>query len=187
MKRLVLPPSERGFTLIEVLVAILLVAIGIFGFAKMQALALSSTQVSSARSIVSMQASSLAAAMQGNRTYWASGVAPASFSTAQSTVTDATGVLSATVGSCEAAAKPATPACTSAQLAARDVQQWASNLANLLPTSSSTVSCSTSTSVPVSCVLTISWKERYVASTRATASDSAATGGSRSFTLYIEP
>lgn len=187
MKRLVLPPSERGFTLLEVLVAILLVAIGIFGFAKMQALALSSTQTANARSIASMQAASLAGAMQGNRAYWASGVAPASFSTTQSTVTDATGVLSATVGSCEATAKPATPACTAAQMAARDVQQWALNLANLMPTSSSTVSCSTSTSVPVSCVLTISWRERYIASTRAVASDSAATGGSRSFTLYIEP
>ncbi|RYH71106.1 MAG: type IV pilus modification protein PilV [Alcaligenaceae bacterium] len=179
--------GQQGFTLLEVLVAILLVAIGVFGFAKMQALAMSSTQVANSRSIVAVQASSLAAAMHGNRAYWAAGVAPATFSTSGATVTDSTGVLNATVSTCKATAKPTSPLCSPAQLAAWDLQTWATNLAGLLPTSRSTVACSTSTNAPISCVLTVSWTEKYVASTRAAASDSAATGGTRSYTLYIEP
>ena len=179
--------QQQGFTLLEVLVAILLVAIGVFGFAKMQALAMSSTQVANNRSIVAVQASSLAAAMHGNRAFWSAGLAPATFSTSGATVTDSTGVLNATVSTCKATTKPASPLCSSAQLAAWDLQNWAANLAGLLPTSRSTVACSTSTNTPISCVLTVSWTEKYVASTRAVASDSAATGGTRSYTLYIEP
>ncbi|HUD32460.1 MAG TPA: type IV pilus modification protein PilV, partial [Variovorax sp.] len=64
-----------GFTLLEVLVAIVLVSIGLLGFAKMQALALSSTSVAGNRSMVSMQAGSLAAAMHGNRAFWSAGTA----------------------------------------------------------------------------------------------------------------
>jgi len=48
--------AQAGFTLLEVLISILLVSIGIFGFAKMQALALSDTHVASSRSVVALQA-----------------------------------------------------------------------------------------------------------------------------------
>lgn len=179
--------NQRGFMLIEVLVSILLVTIGIFGFAKTQALALSSTQVARSRSIVSVQASSLAALMHGNRTFWAAGVAPANFSLSGSAVTDSTGVLTATVTTCQALIAPAAALCTPAQLAAWDVQQWALHMADLLPSYTAAVSCTTTTNAPVSCVLTVSWTEKYVSATRAAASDSAATGGARSYTLHIEP
>jgi len=189
MRRAALRRGEGGFTLLEVLIAILLVSIGIFGFVKMQALALSSTQVASSRSIVAVQASSLAATMHGNRAFWAGGVAPASFSTTGATVTDSTGVLTATVTSCNASTKPASALCTRAQLAAWDVQRWAANMANLLPSYKSQTTCSTSSNVPVSCVLTVTWTEKYVSAARSTASAAAgtATGGDRTYTLYIEP
>ena len=176
--------GQNGFTLIEVLVAVLLVTIGIFGFAKMQALAMSSTQIASVRSIVAMQASSLAATMQGNRAFW-SNVAPASISMSGTTVTDATGVLSTSAKTCQAATKPATPACTPAELAARDVTQWATNLNNVLPSYSSTVICNQT--LPIRCVITVNWIEKYVAALRNTVADSAATGGARQYSLHVEP
>ena len=72
--------QQRGFTLLEVLVAILVTSVGLLGLAKMQALAVSSTQVASSKSIIAMQTAGLAAAMHGNRAYWGNGLAPATFS-----------------------------------------------------------------------------------------------------------
>jgi type IV pilus assembly protein PilV len=189
MKRIPGPATQAGFTLFEVMVAVLLVTIGIFGFAKMQALAVSSTQTASARSIVAVQANSLAAAMHGNRGFWSDGgLVPATFSTSGTTVTDPSGALTTVPsGNCEANLKPAAPACTTTQLAARDVKLWATSLTTLLPTATSAVNCSRSANVPVSCNLTITWTEHYVSSTGTAASDSRATGGDRTYTLYIEP
>lgn len=189
MKRAKLQRRERGFTLLEVLVAILLVSIGIFGFAKMQALALSSTQVASSRSIVAMQAASLAAAMHGNRKFWASGAAPTTFSTSGTTVTDASGVLTATGIDCQKTTKPSSATCAPDKLAAYDLQQWASHMNDLLPGYTSTTTCTNTAGTPVNCQLRIEWQEKYVSATRSTASApvSAATGGGRFYTLFIEP
>ncbi len=178
---------QRGFTLLEVLIAILVVSIGLLGLAKMQALAVSGTQVASSRSIVAMQTASLAAAMHGNRAYWAAGVAPATFGASGTTVSDATGVLTATPPVCKAATAPGTPLCTPAQLAAYDLQGWARSMAGLFPTYTATGSCSTSASGPISCVLTVTWLENYARANQIAVSNSAATGGTRSYTLYVEP
>ncbi|MEJ8854899.1 type IV pilus modification protein PilV [Variovorax robiniae] len=182
--------AQRGFTLLEVMVAVLLLTIGIFGFAKMQALAISSTQTASSRSIVAMQANSLAAAMHGGREFWGEGVVARTFSTNGATVTDATGVLTtAGPNNCESATKPTIESmCTPQQIATREVGLWAFNLNALLPGATSLVNCSTrTTTTPVSCVLTIQWNDRYINSTKTAAGTGFGTSGGRSFTLYIEP
>src|ERR1700730_15922206 len=58
---------QRGFTLIEVMVAVIVLSAGLRGVAKMQALALSSTNVANVRSIAAIEAASLAATMHENR------------------------------------------------------------------------------------------------------------------------
>jgi len=181
--------AQGGFTLLEVMVAVLLLTIGIFGFAKMQALAISSTQTASSRSIVAMQANSLAAAMHGNRDYWADGgLVVRTFSTSGATVTDATGVVNTRpTGDCESATKPSAPKCTLQQMAALEVNLWATNLNALLPGATSLVNCSSSSDTPVSCVLTIQWNDRYINSTQTAATSGFGTSGARSYTLYIEP
>src|ERR1700743_819427 len=68
-----------GFTLIEVMVALIIIAIGMLGIAKMQALALSTTESSGVRSLVAIEAASLASSMHANRDYWVAGPPPASF------------------------------------------------------------------------------------------------------------
>lgn len=180
---------EQGFTLIEVLVAVLLVNIGLLGIAKTAALAISSTQISSSRSLIALQASSLAAAMQSNKAYWAAGVAPTSFSAQGNAVTDnLTGVLNQTTPDCVNA--PA-PACTPAQLAAFDLQAWAANMALLIPLYAATFTCTNQAGSQISCIITINWSEKYVALNRTTTTGSATSGGTQTamqtFSLYVSP
>src|ERR1700678_3910095 len=66
----------RGFTLLEVMVALVITSIGLLGIAKIQALAYASTGSASVRSLVALQAAGLAASMHANRSYWAGGFAP---------------------------------------------------------------------------------------------------------------
>src|ERR1700678_1427642 len=56
-----------GFTLLEVMVAVVVTAIGLLGIAKIQALAYASTTTASVRSLVALQASGLAASMHADR------------------------------------------------------------------------------------------------------------------------
>jgi type IV pilus assembly protein PilV len=178
-----------GFTLIEVLVALLVTSIGLLGLIKMQSLAISNTQVAGSRSLIALQASSLVASMNGNRAYWASGLAPTVFSTQGATVKDAlTGKLSMVVPNCAVAAAPA---CTPSQLAAYDLQQWAANMVQLVPSYAANFTCTDSAISQISCVITIVWSEKYVAVNRTTATGSATSGGTQtaaqSFSLYVAP
>lgn len=181
---------SNGFTLIEVLIALLVISVGLLGLAKMDALAISNTQISSSRSLIALQASSMAAAMQGNKGYWAAGVAPATFSTSGTTVTDSTGVLNQTVSTCVGTTASA-PACTPRQLAAYDVQAWAAEMAAQFPSYAANFNCRSAAGTPVSCTIQISWSEKYVALNRTTSTGSAASGGAQTATqtyfLYVDP
>jgi type IV pilus assembly protein PilV len=153
----------RGFSLVEVMVALVVCAIGLLGLAKMESLAVSSTSVAAARSIAAIQASSLAAAMHADRGYWASGTAPASTTVTviNNTTTISSPVLSsAPPNNCSV---PGSSSCTADQMAAFDVQQWAASLQALLPGSFSTITCTTATTVPVTCTIQIQWTENAVA------------------------
>lgn len=182
-------PARRsnGFTLIEVLIALLVISVGLLGLAKMDALAISNTQISSSRSLIALQATSMAAAMQGNKGYWAAGVGPSSFSTAGTAVTDATGVLSQTVSTCASASAPSTPVCTPAQLAAYDVQAWAAGMAALFPSYAANFTCQNVVGAPVSCAIEITWSEKYVALNRTTTTGSAAQTATHSYFLHVQP
>ncbi len=172
----------RGFTLIEVLVSIVIIGVGLLGIAKMQALAFSSTGVASMRSLAALQASSLAAAMHGDRAYWASGVAAVApgFTITGTTISDPN--LAAVGPACT----PGNAApCTTLALAAQDVQTWAANVNTLLPNALTTVSCTNAVGVPVLCTITISWSENMVAINNLGTNGAAMQGPS--YVLYVEP
>lgn len=178
---------EGGFTLIEILVSLLVASIGLLGLLGMQTMALNSTQVASIRSLVALQASSLAAAMHSNTAYWVAGTASSSFQMSGSGVKDSSNQLSAIVSTCNFTSMPVSGQCLPMQLAAFDVQSWAANMQNLLPTYAASVECSTDPAQPLSCKLDITWNERYVALGGTPQSNSNATAGQRNFTLFIQP
>ena len=168
-------PMTRGFTLIEVLIAMLVTAVGLLGLAKMQALAISGTQNSGSRSLMALQVGSLVSAMHANQTYWGS-APPTSFSATGTTVTDASSVLNATVTSC-------TTKCTPAAMAASDFQAWAASMNGQFPTYNAKINC---TAVqPVSCEIYVSWTEKKVAMSTTTAAGTASQ--TQSFSVFVEP
>ncbi len=178
----------RGFSLVEVMVALVVCAIGLLGLAKMESLAVASTSVAAGRSIAAIEASSLAAAMHANKAYWASGTAPGlttvTVTNNPTSVVISSPVLSSTPpNSCSV---PGTNSCTPDQMAAFDVQSWASSLSlqNLLPASFSTIICTT-TAFPVTCTIQIQWTENAVAAN--TQQNSLNTLQAPTYVLYVQP
>jgi len=178
----------RGFTLVEVMVALVVSAIGLLGLAKMESLALTSTNVAGARSIAALQASSLAAAMHANRGYWGAGTAPATVTASivggVITINDPTGTLSAVGPQCMPPNVAAT-ACNASQMAAFDFQNWTADLQALLPTSLATISCTTTTATPVTCTIQIQWAENAVAMNQQQTQIN--TLAAPTYVLYVEP
>jgi type IV pilus assembly protein PilV len=185
-----------GFSLIEVMVALVVCAIGLLGLAKMESLALSSTNIAGSRSIAAIQAASLAAAMHANPGYWANGFAPASFTVSYSGTTP----LISDAGLATVPAAPCTTAgttsCLPPVMAAYDVQAWASALYAVLPAYFATVTCYTG-GFPVTCTITIQWTENAVASnaqqtnmaniSNVGAGSSANAQSLPTYTLFVQP
>jgi type IV pilus assembly protein PilV len=179
----------KGFSLIEVMVALIIIAVGMLGIAKMQALALSTTESSGVRSLVAIEAASLAASMHANRDYWVNGPPPVA--TNITVATTSPGVQSVTIDVSALAATQncaTTSVCTAAQVAAYDVQQWGAALAQVVPAAATLISCQNATA-PTSCTIQITWQENVTSTNNATAAVSSAAGvlNSPQYTLYVEP
>ena len=185
-----------GFSLIEVLVALIVVSVGLLGIAKMQAIAYSSTGVASKRSLAAIEAASLASSMHANRAYWADpNIAPASTAVTGSAVSASSDPALLAVTDCTFPAAGAS-GCTPAQLAAYDlngVNGWAPTLKQLLGTSDkATITCinPAASTAPVTCTVNIQWSENEVALNSQEAAAAAAGPAALqlpSYTLYIEP
>jgi type IV pilus assembly protein PilV len=168
---------SRGFSLVEVLVALVVCAIGLLGLAKMESLALSSTGVANSRSLAAIEASSLAAAMHANRAYWGSGNALASYTVdagANSHASDAT----------KACLTPGASACTTEQMAYYDLWQWGQDLNVVLPGYSATITCSIG-GFPVNCTIQLQWVENAVAANGQ--QTNLASLQAPTYTVYVEP
>jgi type IV pilus assembly protein PilV len=165
-------PAGRisGFSLIEVMVAVVVICVGLLGIAKMQSLAMSSTNMARMRSLAALEAASLAASMHANRSFWAGANGnpppPAVITYAGPPVNTVTGLA---VG-----LPPVIPPASSAPttIAEYDFGNWVTNLAQLLPGVNATVSCSNATP-PVNCTINITWSENPVALTQQEAQQSA--------------
>ncbi|MFT5590058.1 MAG: type IV pilus assembly protein PilV [Bradyrhizobium sp.] len=174
---------RRGFTLLEVMIAMFVTAIGLLGLAKMQSLAISSTQNAGSRSLIAFQVGSLVSAMHANKSYWALGSpggAPATFSAKGLVVTDGSGVLNASVsGGCLSAP------CSPGELAAVDLQAWAASMNGRFPTYSARFNCTTANTAAIGCEIFVSWSENRIGINKASA------GGAdtqvQSFSVYAKP
>ena len=160
------------------MVALVVVAIGLLGLAKMESLALSSTGVASSRSLAAIQPSSMAAAMHANRAYWASGTAPASTIVDASAANNFSGATACTtVGACT----------TPTQVAFYDLWKWGVALSALLPGYSATITCTTA-GFPVNCTIQVQWVENAVAANSQQATQLAATSlQAPTYLVYVEP
>ena len=203
----------RGFSLVEVMVAVVVICVGLLGIAKMQALALSNTSTSRLRALAAIQAAGLAAAMHSNREYWAGATPPATTTfnaggAGQFLSTDAAlqGAANAalpvglntpdTIQTCVGTANAAAicgGAAGVVNLAAFDLARWAASLNALLPNPQSTISCAfvAGGAAPPSCTIVVSWSERAVAVNQQQVQAEAANGPSSieqpSYLLYVEP
>ncbi|MGA2842502.1 MAG: type IV pilus modification protein PilV [Steroidobacteraceae bacterium] len=188
--RMALAP-QAGFSLIEVMVALVVCSIGLLGLAKMESLALASEDVSGTRTIAAMQASSLAAMMHADRGYWASTSATTSAVVTGGTST-ANGLTAYAVTDTTLAygGAPCTTSgassCTPIQLAAYDLYNWGSGLQLLLPGYQATIICTpTVTAAPVTCSISITWVENAVAAN--SQQTNIGSLAAPTYTLNIEP
>jgi type IV pilus assembly protein PilV len=188
------PVRARGFTLIEVLVALVVTGIGLLGIAKIQALVYANTGSASVRSLVAIQASGLAAVMHANRGYWAAGSAPSPIVITNATIVESTNTLNTTatnVADCNLTGSTVTVPCLPPVLAAHDLHIWANAISALLPGASptTTITCPPN-NPPLNCVIQIQWNEKSVAlnAQAAAGTTSGLTGTfAPTFTLYVEP
>jgi type IV pilus assembly protein PilV len=178
--------NQRGFSLLEVMVALVVLSVGLLGVVKLETVAYASTNIASKRSFAALEASSLAASMHVNRGYWTS---PDTLS-ATIKLTGTTVLVTGANAPLLAAVASSAQNCTSTSLtlpcppvimAAYDLQQWAKALQLLLPNYTATINCGTAS--PVSCMINMTWNENAVAiNTQETGALA-----SPSYTLYVEP
>ena len=200
--------ANSGFSLVEVLAALLVISIGLLGIAKMQALALSNTNGGRLRALAAIEAESMAQELQAERNYWGnittavtatvSGGAGKSSVSSTDTTQNATNIvcsapssytgglqLTACSGtgtvSCVSTASP----CTAQKMAAYDLQQWAGRLQSVLGTDSATVSCAiATTTTPVTCQIIVNWAEEQA---NPNANGASTAMAPPSYTVFVNP
>ncbi len=71
---------EAGFSLVEVMVSLAIIAVGMLGVAGIMALSMNNDDTSRMQSLAALQAASMATAMQANPAYWSGNGAGATIS-----------------------------------------------------------------------------------------------------------
>lgn len=166
----------RGFSLLEVLVALVILSIGLLGLAAMQASALSSTHGSQLESLVAIQARSLADAMSANPNYWANNSPTFTISGTATSPVFGSNAPAAPSGGC------INTICSSTDMAGYDLQQWAKQLLTQVPGATANITCTAS--APVGCKITITWTEKAAAALNSgTANTAAAATTTMNYTL----
>jgi type IV pilus assembly protein PilV len=137
--------NQSGFTLLEVLVAIVVVSLGMLGLAGLQAATLRNNQIAYYRGIAIQQTYDMADRIRANQ----AGVTAGAYNN-----------LTATI--------PADPdcftnTCSSAQMAVADHSQWNNNNARMLPAGTGTVVAAAGGAFDI----TVSWNENTEAGSTA--------------------
>ncbi|MGH8274312.1 MAG: type IV pilus modification protein PilV [Gammaproteobacteria bacterium] len=161
--------NRNGFSLLEALIALLVITVGLLGIAGLQAASVYRTHVGEINSLAAVEAQSIAAAMIANP-----GAFPANGADSDYNTTNAAAV-----------APPSPPcttaACTPAGMANYDLHQWGTELAQDLPQGKGAIACGFS---PAQCTVTISWQEKQMA---ASAGNSTGTIKNRRYSIVVRP
>ena len=197
--------GEGGFSLVEIMVAVVVICVGLLGIAKMQALAVSNTATARMRAMAAFQAASLASIMHSNRNYWASAAAVANSPMTITIPAGATGLANITFAPAGFAYPTVSDtACTvsnvspvaqcpgtagAATLAGMDVTRWGEAMVGLLPNLTTTINCQGG-QPPPSCTIQMQWTETTGAvnsSETAAAITTLGAGAFDYYTLYVAP
>jgi type IV pilus assembly protein PilV len=184
----------RGFTLLEVMVALVITSIGLLGIAKLQALAYASTGSASMRSLVALQVAGLAASMHADRGYWSGNFVTSPLTITGTTISDATLANTATTANYCVLGSGNTPCGTAnlgdPTLAAFDLHTYAAALNGMLGNSNpiTTIICTTSAvTATVSCTIQVTWNEKAVSVNSQSLQNTTQTTFAPTYTLYVEP
>ncbi len=129
---------QVGLSLIEVLIALIILAIGLLGTAAMQTLSMESTVNANYRSVALYMANDLIDRIRANP------------------VAHENGHYDSTAGAVLNSACTTSTGCTPAEMAKNDVQEWLNGLSNKLPSGTGTITRGTGDAY----VITVSWRER---------------------------
>ena len=192
--------SQRGVSLLEVLISIVVIAVGILGLAKMQALSIANTQLSASRGLVALQASSLAATMHANPNFWqvASPATPPCYGVGAcsiSATTTSTSLPSSfpTVSSTCSGYPSSASTCSSGQMATLDLTTWMGVMGQQVPTYTLNINCGQPGQAgiavgPSACSITITWLEKAQGMNQTTAALADATPyNKQTYVLYVQP
>jgi type IV pilus assembly protein PilV len=178
--------QARGFTLLEVMIALVITSIGLLGIAKIHALAYSSTATAGIRSLVAQQAAGLASSMHANRSYWAAGLAPVPVIITGTAINDATlNAAAATVGYCVSGVGP-TP-CSPDLMAAFDLHTYAVQMNAALGNSNPVTTVTCPVAIPVNCTIQVTWNEKAVSINKQAVTNTTQATFAPTYTLYVEP
>ncbi|MGD0959713.1 MAG: type IV pilus modification protein PilV [Methylomonas sp.] len=185
---------QLGFTLLEVLVSLIVMAVGLLGVASLQVVAINNTSIARNRTLAALQVNSLASMMHANSAYWQSATSgpPSSF-----TVTLSGSTVTINNSTLNTAANCLNTSCSASGMAAYDVQQWGANL-SALPGGSGLVSCVAATTggsgnTPAICTINVSWSESNVAldsainTTNTSSSFAVGQSSTQTFSLIVQP
>lgn len=181
---------QTGFSLLEVLVALVIIASGLMGMAGMNALAINNTSVARVRTIAALHAESLAASMGANATYW-SGMLNTGQTSNYTPPTASFTVIGNTLGNTTLNGKSAdcsSATCTPDEMAAYDLKQWGTNLAAQLPNGRGSIVCAlTAATKTYTCKITITWTEKNLALRQASGTLSNTSVANTSYQLVVQP
>lgn len=136
--------DQRGFTLIEILIALVVLSIGLLGLAGLQANSLKNNNSAYQRTQASLLANEMLDRIRANR----QGLDANAYDSIDSTSTSDPGCI--------------TSGCTPTQMAQYDADNWATRLANLLPAGRGRVSGAGADSV---FTITVMWDDERTGAT----------------------